>query len=147
MVIACLPTLQTSISPVPLSGSVLNGSVSCFGASTATAAVVNLAGGSGNQAYNWANGSVTYTTAIAGNLNAGTWSLTLTDLLTACQLNQSFNILQAPSMSLTITSQHAHGVCGRKQCLDRIQFGWNPRIQLKLVWRTCKFGIYDNSCQ
>ena len=90
---------------VPLTGSLVNTpSLACNGASTGSAAVLNLSGGSGSQNYAWSNGVTTFTASSPGNLSAGQWSLSVTDALTACQVNSVFVITQAPAATLSIVA-------------------------------------------
>ena len=93
------------ISLIPLTGNInSSSSITCYGASTGTANVTALSGGSGNQYYLWTNGSLSYTTSAVNNLSAGIWSINVTDALTGCQINQSFLITQPPAMNLSVTA-------------------------------------------
>jgi gliding motility-associated-like protein len=90
---------------VPLTGFISGaGSVTCNGAATGTAVVAALAGGSGNQTYLWTNGSVTYTTASTNSLSAGTWTVTVTDMLTGCQMNQLYLVSQPSPVTINLSS-------------------------------------------
>lgn len=90
---------------VPLTGNIYNtNSVSCFGASTGTGVVTNLAGGSGSQNYLWTNGSTSLTTSSVSALSAGIWSISVTDALTGCQIGQSFIVSQPPQQSISMSS-------------------------------------------
>jgi len=96
---------------IPLTGSIAaSSSVSCFGASTGTGAITNLAGGSGANYYLWTNASQSISTAYTNSLSAGIWSVNVTDSLTGCQINQSFLITQAPQMFLNLSSS-SNSVC------------------------------------
>lgn len=95
-------TLTTSN---PLTANVLrSSSVSCNAASTATAMVTGISGGSGSHHYLWTNGSTSFSTSMVTGLGAGTWSFTLSDDLSACSVNSVFVITQPTAMSLTINS-------------------------------------------
>jgi gliding motility-associated-like protein len=90
---------------VPLTGNlsaVTN--LNCPSANNGTATVKNLTGGSGNQSYLWTNGATSYTTAFVNTLSAGLWSVTVTDALTGCQINNTLLIFQPPSFSLSLTA-------------------------------------------
>jgi gliding motility-associated-like protein len=96
-------TAATYISPlVPFTGTVPPVALNCYGVNNATAAVLNLSGGSGNQNYMWTNGTSTLTTPVASNLGVGVYTVTVTDALTACQVIQTFTITQPPALTLNI---------------------------------------------
>jgi gliding motility-associated-like protein len=96
-------TAATFISPVvPFTGSVPNITLNCYGVNNGTAAVLNLAGGSGNQSYLWTNGTNTYSTPTVSGLGVGAYTVTVTDALTACQINQAFTVTQPPALTLNI---------------------------------------------
>jgi hypothetical protein len=89
---------------IPLTADVVaSTSIQCYGANTGTASFINLAGGSPNQYALWQNGSTSFTTLSTSSLSAGTWSATLTDALTACQVNSVFTITQPSQISVTIS--------------------------------------------
>ena len=91
--------------PIPLTGSVTaTNSFVCSGQNTGTATVMNISGGSGTQNYLWSNGAITYTNPSPTNLTAGQWSVTVTDALTACQINSVFTITQPPALTLNIAT-------------------------------------------
>jgi len=88
-----------------MTGSLANiSSLSCQAASNGTAGIFNLAGGSGTQTYFWTNGTQTLSVANPTNLSAGIWSVTVTDALTACQINSVFTITQPPALTLNIAA-------------------------------------------
>jgi gliding motility-associated-like protein len=97
-------TATTYISPlVPLTGSVPNPlQLDCFGSTSGTAAIQNLSGGSGNSYYVWTNGTTTQTNAIASGIGMGTYTVNVTDALTACQLTQTFSVVQPPALTLNV---------------------------------------------
>ena len=99
-------TLLHTFTPlIPLAGILANtSSLACYGANNATATVHSLSGGSGNQFYFWTNGTSSYTSSIATGLSAGQWSVTVTDALTACQINSVFTISQPPALTINITA-------------------------------------------
>lgn len=105
-------TSSITFTPViPLTGSVSSSSsVTCNGASTGTAAIINLSGGSGTQTYLWTNGSQIYATGSPQNLSAGVWSVTVTDALTACQVKETFTITEPLPLGLTLSAS-APSVC------------------------------------
>jgi gliding motility-associated-like protein len=113
-------------SPVPLTGTLSqSGSVTCMGAPTGTASFTNISGGSGNQLYLWSNGTTSYTTASAGSLTAGTWSVTVTDALTGCQFSQAFSISQ-PSFNLVLSASASTACSGGSVVLTGTNSGGLP---------------------
>ena len=114
---------------VPLTGFVnTSPSVSCNGAATGTANVTNIAGGSGNQYYLWSNGPVTQTTAIASNLSAGVWSVTVSDALTGCTINQIFFITQPSAQVLNLSSSSPTACIGTSITLTGTNSGGTPGL-------------------
>ncbi|MCC6371842.1 MAG: gliding motility-associated C-terminal domain-containing protein [Bacteroidia bacterium] len=105
-VLNCAVTNSVYFAPlVPLTGTLASSSsVTCYGAGTGSASYASLAGGSPSQYYLWHNGASTYTTPVVNSLSAGTWSSTVTDALTACQVNDVFYIAQPPAPTLNIVS-------------------------------------------
>jgi gliding motility-associated-like protein len=98
-------TATTFISPlVAFTGTVPNVVLDCPGVTNGTAAVLNLSGGSGNQSYSWSNGVTTQTTPVATGLAAGVYTVTVTDALTACMVNQVFTVTQPPILTLSIAA-------------------------------------------
>lgn len=98
-------TTTAFTSLIPLSGNLLNSnSITCHGATTGSATVNNLAGGSGTQNYLWTDGINTQTTVVVNNLSAGLHTVSVTDALTGCQIYQVFYISQPPALSLNMTS-------------------------------------------
>lgn len=88
---------------IPLTANVVHTpSVNCYGANTASAAFTNVAGGSATQTYFWYNGTTSLTSSNVNGIVAGTWSATITDALTACQVNSVFTIIQPPALTLNI---------------------------------------------
>jgi gliding motility-associated-like protein len=115
-------TIFTSL--VPLTGSLSNtGTLSCNGAHNGTATINNLSGGSGNQTYSWYNGSQTFTTAIADSLSSGIWSVTVTDVLTGCQINQNFYIAQPPPLNLSLSANPGVNCVGSNVVLTATNSG------------------------
>lgn len=113
-------------SSVPLTGN-LNyaSSVTCNGASTASANVTGIAGGSGAEYYLWTNGTTSLTSPTP-SLSAGIWSVTVTDVLTGCQINQSFLITQPPPLSLTLSSSSPTTCAGTSVNLTSLASGGTP---------------------
>jgi gliding motility-associated-like protein len=101
------------------------GSVTCHGASTATANVTNIAGGSGTENYVWFNGLTTHTSSSA-LLSAGLWSITVTDAVTGCQINESFFITQPPAMNLVLSSSSPTACAGTSVGLSGVNSGGTP---------------------
>lgn len=84
-------TMSTTFVPlVPLTGTLAGSyTMNCPNTGSAT---VQLSGGSGNQSYLWTNGLVSYTAAAPNTLGPGAWSLTVTDLLTGCQVTKTLSL-------------------------------------------------------
>ena len=102
----CITTATTQYTPLtPLTGQLNNDTILlCHNIPTGAAHFTNLANGSGTEFYLWDNGTTTYTASSPSNLNIGTWSVTVSDALTACQIFSVFTITQPPALSLTISS-------------------------------------------
>lgn len=77
---------------------------SCFGGSNGTGSISGVSGGSGSQSYSWNNGTQQINLQNPTNLSAGVWSVTVTDLLTACQANSVINIPQPSPLSPIISA-------------------------------------------
>lgn len=120
-------TVFTSL--IPLTGNInISNSVSCFGATTGTANVTNIAGGSGLENYSWTNGSITYTTAAPNNLSAGVWTANVTDALTGCTINQVYLITQPPALNLMVSSSTPSTCASRSITLSASSSGGTPRL-------------------
>ncbi len=118
-------TIFTSL--IPLTGTVLHSnSVTCFGAATGTGAVVNLTGGSGSENYAWVSGGTTLTAATPSNLSAGLWSLTVTDALTGCTINDIFIITQAPAQNPVIVASSPTSCAGTAISFTASNSGGTP---------------------
>ena len=102
----CTYTYNLTLPPLtPFIGTLsASSSLMCHGASNGTAAINNVSGGSGNHTYNWSNGTSIFSSNPITTLYAGTWSVTVTDALTACKINSVFTITQPPALSLTVSS-------------------------------------------
>ncbi|WP_317896593.1 T9SS type B sorting domain-containing protein [Aurantibacillus circumpalustris] len=119
-------TLFTSL--IPLTGT-LNyaGSVTCNGANTATANVTNIGGGSGSVNYLWTSLTTTYTSPTP-SLSAGIWSISVTDALTGCDINQSFYISQPPPLNLVLSSSSPTTCAGTSVTLSGVNSGGTPYL-------------------
>ena len=120
-------TVFTSL--IPLTGNVNNASsVTCNGASTATANVTNIAGGSGTVTYVWQNPGGTVYTSPTPSLGAGIWSVTVNDVLTGCQIKQSMFITQPPPLNLVLAS-NVPTICAAKTAsLNGTNSGGTPYL-------------------
>ncbi len=108
----CIYELSTTFYPlVPLTGTVsTNGTVSCFGDTTAHASIV-LSGGSGAQTYTWVSPTAKQQNVISPtNLGAGIHTITVSDALTFCTLSHTFQVIQPPQPTLSIAGT-ANSVC------------------------------------
>ncbi len=90
----------TTFSPlVPLTGTLdASASVPCYVSMTASAGVISLAGGSGNQSYTWTNGISTYTTPYIYGVVGGIWTVTVIDALTGCSITPNIDIYRPPQL-------------------------------------------------
>lgn len=112
---------------VPLTGNLnSSGSVPCFGMNTATASLVNLQGGSGNQFYSYTDGTNTQTTAVAVNLAAGNYTATVVDALTGCKVDQPFTIIQPAALNAFIIPSSPTVCVGDSVSLNNIVSGGVP---------------------
>ena len=95
----------TFTSLIPLTGNLNNtSSLTCNSVNTATAFFSNLAGGSPNQNYFWTDGTMSYSTPTVNTLGAGSWTATVTDALTSCQIFSVFTITQPPAITVSIVA-------------------------------------------
>ncbi len=85
--------------PPPISIGISTTQVSCFGGNNGTA-IASPAGGSPGYGYMWSNGQNTNT---AMNLNAGVYTVTVTDI-NACTATQTTSITQPPVLSVAMGS-------------------------------------------
>jgi gliding motility-associated-like protein len=112
---------------IPLTGNITNSySITCNGASTGSANCTDLAGGSANQNYVWYNGNVSYATASVSNLSGGQWSVSVTDALTACQINSVFTVIEPTPISTTITASSPTACVGANHMLTGYCSGGTP---------------------
>ena len=120
-------TTPVTFTPMlPLTGNVnSSSSITCNGAITATANVTGISGGSGNVTYQWFNATTTYTSP-SPLLSAGIWSVTVTDVLTGCQINQSFYISQPPALILSFSPVTPTSCVGTTITLTAINSGGTP---------------------
>ncbi|MBX3165014.1 MAG: gliding motility-associated C-terminal domain-containing protein [Bacteroidetes bacterium] len=102
----CTTTATTQYTPLqPLTGQLnYQNLLLCNSINTGTANFSNLTNGSGTENYLWTNGTITLTTNTVNTLSAGQWSVTVTDALTACQINSVFIITQPPALTLNIVA-------------------------------------------
>jgi gliding motility-associated-like protein len=121
-------TANTSFSSlIPLTGMLVNSSsLTCFGATNGTAAIVSLSGGSGNQSYLWTNGVNSYTAPNPQNLSAGNYTYTVTDALTGCLINGGFFISQPPALNLNIAAASPSFCAGSSVALTGTASGGSP---------------------
>lgn len=120
-------TLFTSL--IPLTGSIsITPTVACFGASTGTGAISNLAGGSGATKYYWQSTSNTYTTAFTNSLSAGIWTVSAVDSLTGCSFAASYLIQQPPALSLLLSSSSPSACANSTFSLTGLNSGGTPGL-------------------
>lgn len=120
-------TTTTFTSLIPLTGSLISsGTVSCNAGSNGVASFTNIAGGSGNQNYLWTNGTIILTTNTVNTLSAGQWSVTVTDALTACQVNSVFTITEPPAATLNLSASQNSVCLGSSIVLTGTNSGGTP---------------------
>jgi gliding motility-associated-like protein len=124
----CVATNSLSFSSlIPLTASVSSSpSITCNGASTGTASVFNIAGGSASQNFLWTNGLLSYTSNPVSVLSAGSWSSTVTDALTGCQVFSVFSISQPPALTLNLSSGSPSICAGGSVVLSSTLSGGTP---------------------
>ena len=114
---------------IPLTGTLNNSSaLICPGVNNATANVTNIAGGSGTQSYLWFNTTTTLSSPSPTNLSAGLWSVTVTDALTGCQINQNFYITQPPLFNLTLSANTPTNCASTNIVLTGTNSGGTPAL-------------------
>jgi gliding motility-associated-like protein len=112
---------------IPLTASVSSSpSITCNGANTGTASVFNIGGGSASQNFLWTNGLLSYTNNPVSVLSAGTWSSTITDALTGCQVFSVFSIAQPPALTLNLSSGSPSICAGGSVVLSSTLSGGTP---------------------
>jgi len=120
-------TTTTFISPVPLTGTIANSFIlNCNGASNGTAAIANLAGGSGSQTYTWTNGITAQNTPSIGGLSAGNYTVRVMDGLTNCVFTNTFNILQPSLVGSMIFISHPTVCAGQSSTITALGTGGSP---------------------
>lgn len=135
-------TIFTSL--IPLMGNINHASsVTCHGASTATANVTNLSGGSGSETYWWSDGTTTYTNN-AVSLSAGLWSVVVTDALTGCTLNDLFLVTEPPVMNLVMTASSPSVCAGQPVTVSGVNSGGTPGVLIPYTY-TWTNGLQNNS--
>ena len=112
---------------IPFTGTLsCTSSLSCNGASTGSANITNIAGGSLSQNYLWSNGIISYTVPNPANLSAGTWSSLVTDALTGCAFSNTFVITEPSILTLNITADKPATCVGLSAILTGINSGGTP---------------------
>ncbi len=112
---------------IPLTGTVVHSnSLACFAVSNGTGAAINISGGSGSENYIWSNGIITHTASNPNNLSAGLWSVTVTDALTGCTINDLFIITQAPQQFPSIVASSPTTCAGTSISFTASNAGGTP---------------------
>ncbi len=112
---------------IPLLGNLSNSSsLACNGVATGTANYTNITGGSGSQNFLWTNGLVSYTAATPNTLSAGLWSVTVSDGLTGCAINDVFFINQPSATTLNLSSSTGTSCVGTEIILTGTTSGGTP---------------------
>lgn len=132
---------------VPFTGSLsATNSLTCFGASNGTAGISNISGGSGTQTYLWTNGTSSHSTAFTASLGAGTWSLSVTDTQTGCQINQTFLITQPPALTFTLATSSPSACAGNIILLGATTSGGTPFTTGPAYSYSWSGGPVTNTC-
>jgi hypothetical protein len=96
----CQTTRNVTITqPAPITASIGKTDVSCNGGTNGTATVSGVTGGSGSYSYSWSPSGGTAATATG--LAAGTYTCTITDLVSTCQITRSVTVNQPTALSGT----------------------------------------------
>lgn len=103
---ACTTTTTTQFTPLtPLTAQLVADTVIlCNSIPTGSAHFTSHANGSGSEFYSWTDGSSTLTVPSPTTLGAATWSVTMTDALTACKVYSVFTITQPPAVTLNVSA-------------------------------------------
>jgi len=120
-----VPIYLQPVAPYTSNINVVNGPV-CFGGTNGSASITAISGGSGNQSYLWNNGTQLISQQNPTNLSAGMWSVSVTDLLSACQVNSVINIPQPAPVTPTITASSPSACCNNSVLLTCIASGGTP---------------------
>jgi|GEM_PF-1834876 len=96
----CQITRNVTITqPAPVTASISKIDVSCNGGTNGTASVSGIAGGSGSYSYSWSPSGGTAATATG--LAAGTYTCTITDIISSCQITRSITLNQPTALNGT----------------------------------------------
>ncbi len=91
-------------SGIPFSGSLnVTNSLVCGNAQNGSATISNINGGSGTQSYIWLSNTGTLSGATVFSLGAGSWTVKVTDHLTGCSFQYSFQVQSLPVPSLSLS--------------------------------------------
>lgn len=102
---SCSANSTQSITVSNPSLSIVGTNVSCFG-NTDGSATVNVVNGSGSYSYSWTTAPV-QTTQTATNLPAGTYTVTVTDILAGCSVSEDVIIAEPAQLFLVMDSTSA----------------------------------------
>lgn len=124
----CYTSTTTQYNPLtPLTAQLIHDTMLlCNGIANASAHFTNHANGSGSELYYWNNGVTTFTTSHPTTLNIGTWSVTLTDALTACYVYSVFTITQPPALTLNLSTSAFTTCAGSSVVLTGTTSGGTP---------------------
>src|SRR6185436_13216154 len=78
------------------------------------------------QNYLWTNGITNYTVANPVNLSIGVWSITVTDALTNCKINDVFYISQPPALTINLGATSPTACVGNSVTLSSTVSGGTP---------------------
>ncbi len=116
----------TFTSLIPFTGTLsATNSLVCNGQLTGTAAIV-VTGGSGKQSYSWTYLAGTQTTSIASGLSSGSYTVSVTDSVTFCNVTQTFFIAQPPALTLNVTQSAPLACVGASIYLSASLLGGTP---------------------
>jgi gliding motility-associated-like protein len=106
---SCISTTTATFnSALPFTGNLnYTSSLTCNGVNNGAGYYTNLSGGSGNQNFAWTNGMTLSNLPNPTNLGAGNWTVTVTDALSGCAINNTFVITQPPPLTLNLASGSA----------------------------------------
>jgi gliding motility-associated-like protein len=132
----CVHTSATTFnSLLPFTGVISTAtSVPCYGVASGTGAITNLTGGTGNNQFLWTNGATSLTTQSVSALTTGVWTVSVTDAITFCSINQVFIVLSPSAMTLNVSASSPTACAGQIINLTSVNSGGTPGSGYTYTW-------------